>query len=140
MLDTNLKFNLTWFKEVIDLGFGRILSDVVIFGWRVINDEFFTLLMVKIFDITYFEAKYCHKLSNKDICVLFNITKQLKLIEVEGRVARYPGLIRTVRVSSHLSGVREWDEFVRVWRIFSSVRLLTTQDCQYILSVSKLFS
>ena len=49
--------DLTWFKEVIDLGFRRILSNVVIFGWPVINDQFFPLLMVKIFDIPYFEVK-----------------------------------------------------------------------------------
>ena len=43
----------------------------------VINDQFFTLLMVKISDIPYSEVKYCYKLSNKVICMLFNITKQL---------------------------------------------------------------
>ena len=50
MLDTNSDSidNLTWFKEVIVLGFRRILLNVVIFGWPVINDQFFTLLMVKI--------------------------------------------------------------------------------------------
>ena len=48
-----------------------------IFGWPVFNDQFFTLLMVKIFDIPYFEINYCYKLSNKDICMLFNIPKQL---------------------------------------------------------------
>ena len=35
------------------------------------------------FDIPYFEFKYCYKLSNKDICMLFNIHKQLKLMEIE---------------------------------------------------------
>ena len=72
----NSNNDLTWFK-VIDLGFRRIQSNVVIFGRPVTNDQFFTLLMVKISDIPYSEAKYCYKLSNKDICMLFNITKQL---------------------------------------------------------------
>ena len=76
--------DLAWFKEVIDLGFRRILSKVVIFGWPVINNQFFTLLIVKNFDVPYFEVKHCYKLSNKDICMLFNIPKQLKLMEIEG--------------------------------------------------------
>ena len=59
---------------------------MVIFGWPVINDQFFTLLMVKIFDIPYFEVNYRYKLSNKDICMLFNIPKQLKLMEIEGHI------------------------------------------------------
>ena len=46
----------------------------------------FTLLMVKIIDIPYFEVKYCYKWSNMDICMLFNITKQLKLMEIEGHI------------------------------------------------------
>ena len=81
MRDTNSDSNddLTWFKEVIDLGFRRTLSNVFIFGWPVINDQFFTLLMMKIFDTTpYFEVKDFFKLSNKDICILFNIPKQFK--------------------------------------------------------------
>ena len=49
-------------------------------------------------------------------------------------------MTRVARRSGFEPFVREWDEFVRVWRILSPVRLLTTQDCQYILSVSKLFS
>ena len=56
------------------------------FGWSVINDQFFTLLMVNNFYIPYFESKYCYKLSNKDICMLFNILKQLKLLEIEGHI------------------------------------------------------
>ena len=48
------------------------------------TDQFFTLLKVNIFDIPYFEAKDCYKLLNKDICMLLNITKQLKLMEIEG--------------------------------------------------------
>ena len=75
--------NLVCLKIVIDQGFRRILSDVVIFGWPSMNDQFFTLLKVKIFEIPYFEVKNCYKLLNKDICMLFNITKQLKLMEIE---------------------------------------------------------
>ena len=50
MLSTNLVLNddLTWLKEVIDLGFLRTLSNVVIFGWPVSNDQFFPLLIEKI--------------------------------------------------------------------------------------------
>ena len=77
----NSNDNLACLKEVIDLGFRRILLDVIIFGWPVINEQFFTLLIVKIFDI-----KHCYKLSNKDICMSFNITKQVKLMEIEGHI------------------------------------------------------
>ena len=86
MGDTNSDDDLTWFKEVIDLGIQRIISNVVIFAWPVINNQFFTLLMVKIFDIPYFEVEYCYKLSNMDIRMLFNIPKQLKLMEIEEHI------------------------------------------------------
>ena len=59
---------------------------MVIFGWPVSNDQFFTLLMEKNLDIPYFEVKYCYKLSNKNICMLFNIPKQLKLMGIEGHI------------------------------------------------------
>ena len=36
----NLNEDLTWFNEVIDLGFRRIQSNVVIFGRPVVNDQF----------------------------------------------------------------------------------------------------
>ena len=41
VLSTNLALNddLTWFKEAIDLGFRRILSNVVIFRWPVIKAQ-----------------------------------------------------------------------------------------------------
>ena len=41
VLSTNLALNddLTWFKEAIDLGFRRILSNVVIFRWSVIKAQ-----------------------------------------------------------------------------------------------------
>ena len=42
--------------------------------------------MVKISDIPYFEVKYYYKLSNKDICMLFNIPKQLKQMEIDGHI------------------------------------------------------
>ena len=90
VLSTNLALNddLTLFKEVIDVGFRRILSNVVIFGWSVINDQFLTLLMVKNICIYHILnlLKYCYKLSNKHICMLFNILKQLKLVEIEGHI------------------------------------------------------
>ena len=73
-------------QEVIDLGFRRILSNVAILGRPVINDQFFTLLKMKLSDIPYCEVKYCYKLSNKDICMIFNITKQLKLMEIVGYI------------------------------------------------------
>ena len=76
---------LSWFKEVIDLGFRRTLSNVVIFWCPVSTDQFYTFDGEK-FDIPYFEVKYCHKLSNKDICMLFNIPKQLKLMDFEGHI------------------------------------------------------
>ena len=53
------------------------------FWWPSMNDQFFTILKVKFFEIPYFEVKYCYKLLNKDICMLFNIPKQLKLVEIE---------------------------------------------------------
>ena len=43
----------------------------------------FHTLKVKIFEIPYFEVKDCYKLLNKDICMLFNITKELKLMKIE---------------------------------------------------------
>ena len=67
---------------------------MVIYVCPVSNDQFFTLLMEKNLDIPYFEVKYCYKLSNKDTCMLFNIPKQLKLMEIEGHtgwaISNYP--------------------------------------------------
>ena len=60
----NSNDNLACLNEVIDLRFRRILSDGVIFGSPRMNDQFFTLLKVKIFEIPYFEVKYCYKLLN----------------------------------------------------------------------------
>ena len=75
--------DLECLKEVIDLVFRRILSDVVIFGWPVENDQFSTLLKVKFFEIPYFEVKYCYKLLNNEICMSSNIIKQLELMGIE---------------------------------------------------------
>ena len=80
----NSNDNLACLKLVIDMRLRGILSDAVIFESPRMKEQFFTLLKVKIFEIPYFEFKYCYKLLNKeDICKLFNITKQLKLMEIE---------------------------------------------------------